>query len=413
MFEGGVRGAAFASGAGLEAVAGTVSHELYSLTDWLPTIAGGIAGVDLALAAQPKHPFQPPPPPLDGVDVWASLSTGAPSPRTSALLYLDPSNCFVGAPPVPCAVPGQGALRVGRYKVISGHIGAYMGATGNVTSQFCGAHDGGAQGGLMPPLPEAPGATPPFCPTGWVRPPGSAGAPVVPPPEEAGPGGACATTPCRLPSASPLLAGGLWLFDVVADPFETTNLAPSMPALAASLLAQLQAINATNIPQAHSANDPASAPGLHGGVWTPWRGNPAPAACDPNTTAPSTVDSSFDGATFPGGGAAPRLAGWAWSPAAGGGGRAPLNVTLLIDGTVVGRVVADVPRPPGFMNKTGAPNVEHGWDFAVPAPFAARLATGTHTLRAVVTGPDGVEADAHKSPACIGDEKPTRCTLAD
>lgn len=92
MFEGGLRAASFISGAGLSpAVRGSISHELYSLVDWLPTIAGGVAGVDLALALEPKHAFQPRPPPLDGLDAWASLSTGAPSPRaaTPTLLYLE------------------------------------------------------------------------------------------------------------------------------------------------------------------------------------------------------------------------------------------------------------------------------------------------------------------------------------
>jgi hypothetical protein len=50
-FEGGSRGVGFVSGAGLApAVAGTVSHDLVSLVDWLPTIVGGIAGVNLTEA---------------------------------------------------------------------------------------------------------------------------------------------------------------------------------------------------------------------------------------------------------------------------------------------------------------------------------------------------------------------------
>ena len=417
MFEGGMRGAAFVSGAGLDAsLAGTVSHELYSLVDWLPTIAGGIAGVDLALAALPKHPYQPSPPPLDGMNVWASLSTGTPSPRTSALLYLSPTGCFAGSPPVPCNVPGQGALRVGRYKVISGHAGEYMSTSTNVTSQFCGAQDGGVQP-LTPPLPVTPATSPPFCPMGWVRyTADGCGAEVVPPPEEAGPGGACATTPCRLPSTSPLLTGGVMLFDVVGDPYETTDLAATMPELTAQLLAQLQAINATDIPQDHSARDAASDPARFGGVWTPWRGNPQPSACDPNTTT-SVVKSSFDGASFEGGGGGgggvPHLLGWCWSPSAGDGGRAPLNVSFEIDGVGVGGAVASVPRPPGFLNKTGAPNVQHGWDWAVPAPWAGQLARGAHTLRAFVLAPSGGWEEAVNSPRCLADGNPTRCTAPD
>jgi arylsulfatase A-like enzyme len=80
-------------------VKGNVSHELYHVVDLLPTLVHGIAGIDLAEALVPKEHAeqQPPPPPLDGVDVWASISTGAPSPRMSALLQLDPLSCYRSA----------------------------------------------------------------------------------------------------------------------------------------------------------------------------------------------------------------------------------------------------------------------------------------------------------------------------
>ena len=407
MFEGGMRAASFVSGAGLEAVAGTVSHSFYSLVDWLPTIAFGIAGVDPAEAMVPKHAYQPAPPPLDGMDVWTSLSTGAPSPRTSALLYLDPFNCYAGQEPIACMVPGQGALRVGNYKVISGHVSAYQGKT-NASAQFCGEHDGQHSPNTIP-IPVTAATSPPFCPTGWVPPPGTPGMTVVPPPEESGAGGSCTSTPCLMPPTSPFFTGGVWLFDVVNDPFETTNLAASMPALTAQLLAQLQAINGTNIPQAASGNDPASAPSNFGGVWTPWRGNPTPSACDPNTTAGDAVDSNFEGVTFHG--LAASLAGWAWSKAAADGGRAALNATFLIDGHTAGTQLANIPRPPAFCNKTGAPNVEHGFSWDVPAAYS--LAKGSHVVRVIVIAPDGTVHEAHQSPTCITNKAPTRCTPAD
>jgi arylsulfatase A-like enzyme len=303
LYEGGLRGAAFVAGAGLSpSVRGTVSHELYSLVDWLPTIAGGIAGVDLAQAEVPRYPYQPPPPPLDGMDMLASLSTGSPSPRTSALLYLDPLSCF--SAPSPCAVPGQGAIRVGRYKLLHGHIGQYMSPTTNVSAAFCGARDGVAQGGTRP-LPVPPGHTPSFCPSGWVNPPGSPTLPAVQPP----PGVPSCPDPlppgagCRLPPEHPLLAGGTWLYDVVADPSERTDLAPSQPELVAQLLALLAGYNNSGPPQAHSPSDPAAAPGLHGGFWTPWRGDPVPQHCDPNATAPPALHAALDGLEEDGGGA--------------------------------------------------------------------------------------------------------------
>jgi len=418
MFEGGMRAAAFASGAGLEAVSGTVSHAFYSLVDWLPTIAGSIAGVDIATqAVLPKHPFQPPPPPLDGVDIWESLSTGAPSPRTSALLYLDPLNCFEGDPPVPCTIPGQGALRSGDYKIIVGHVGEYMGTKGNVTTQFCGAHDGESPNQLLPPLNVTPTtSSPPFCPTGWVLPPGTpGGVPTVhAPPEEAAPGGACETLPCRLPSTSPLLAGGVKLFNVVSDMFETHDLAAEMPDVTAQLLKQFQAINATGIHQDHGAMDPASNPSNFGNVWTPWRGSRNPLDCDPNTTV-TTVESNFDGVHFAADNAttSASLSGWCFSLQAPQGGRAPLNVTFFVDGMRAGSQIANVPRPPSFMNKTGAPNVEHGFDYTLPEPFATRLLKGKHTVRALVLAPDGTSTDARNSPVCVSDKNPVRCKPID
>ena len=400
MYEGGLRGAAFVSGAGLApAVRGTVSHELYSLVDWLPTIAHGIAGVDLAEAGVAKHPaFQPPPPPLDGVDVWASLSTGAPSPRTEALLYLDPTGCFSGVD-VPCNVPGQGAIRVGRYKLIHGHVAQYMGTT-NVSGQFCGPRDGGVQPTI--PVTNVTAATsPPFCPSGWV----DLGERVRAPPEEAGPGGACASTPCRLPGASPLLAGGTWLFDVVGDVTEEHDLAAEKPALVAQLLARLQAINATGVPQAHSPSDPLSNPARFGGVWTPWRGNPDPAACDPNATAPADwgVRSNFDGVDFSGGAGA--FQGWAWSPNAAGGGTAPLNVSFLIDGASIGSVLAVLPRP--NLPKTGAPNEQHGYAFRAPA--GAFAGPTKREARVVVNTPDG-PVESEKSPQCYATNVRVACS---
>ncbi|XP_018018049.1 arylsulfatase B isoform X2 [Hyalella azteca] len=79
MWEGGVRGSAFVWGPNfVSQPPGTVSDQLYAIEDWLPTlhyIAGGEAGQL---------------PPLDGVNIWPSLSSGAPSPRQHLLHSIDP-----------------------------------------------------------------------------------------------------------------------------------------------------------------------------------------------------------------------------------------------------------------------------------------------------------------------------------
>ena len=69
----------------------------------------------------------------------------------------------------------------------------------------------------------------------------------------------------RLPASSVLL------FDVVADPSETTDLSASMPQVVRRLKARLELYNATVMAPFYPDNDPAADPKKHGGVWTPWR----------------------------------------------------------------------------------------------------------------------------------------------
>lgn len=421
MFEGGIRGVGFVSGAGLApSVRGTVSNEFYSLVDWLPTIVGGIAGIDLAEANKPKYPYQPPPPPLDGMNVWASISQGLPSPRTEALLQLDPYACFDGGDAkTPCTIPGQGAYRMGQWKLIYGHVGVYAGTT-NVTTAFCGPRDGVVQPNTVP-LKATKETTPPFCPTGWVPPP-SSGLPIIPPPEETGPGGACAGgVPCVF-HGSVLNRGGVWLFDVVNDPFEHNNVADQHPDVVAQLMSKLQAFNATHIPQQHSAQDPASDPSKFDGVWTPWRGNNIPSVCDPNTTVPgASLRSNLDGVTWTGAiassdpdvsSASSRvsvsgvIAGWAWD-AAMDGGRAQLNVSFTMDGQPIGWTIASVDRP-GLPPKTGSPDPYHGFLFTLPAEVAKKGSTGKHSFGASADA-EGASVAIDKSPACYCDAKPCAC----
>ena len=106
-------------------VRGTISNELFHVTDWLPTIAR-IAGV-----ATTRN-FQ-----LDGHDIWDSLTTGSPSPRTEMLYNINPL-CTVGQ-----ASPPKAGIRVGKFKLLSWCYN--IAGVGNAT-----------QTGQLPPRSAAP-----------------------------------------------------------------------------------------------------------------------------------------------------------------------------------------------------------------------------------------------------------------
>ena len=63
------------------------------------------------------------------------------------------------------------------------------------------------------------------------------------------------------------------------------------------------------------------------------------------------------------------------------------------------------------MNKTGAPNVEHGMNYSLPAAVARNVsAGGPHVFRAVLHAPDGsLAGDARNSPLCFTDRQPVSC----
>ena len=73
---------------------GRVSRDLLHVTDWLPTF------VALAGGNSPHG--------LDGSNIWETVSSGAPSPRTEILLNIDP------------LVRKNAALRLGDYKIVVG-----------------------------------------------------------------------------------------------------------------------------------------------------------------------------------------------------------------------------------------------------------------------------------------------------
>ena len=80
-------------GAGLSAaVQGTISHQIMHVTDWLPTLVAGVAGVPLGAGGRACRTCNRSVAPFDGVDQWSMLAEGAPSARTEVLYTFE--DCF-------------------------------------------------------------------------------------------------------------------------------------------------------------------------------------------------------------------------------------------------------------------------------------------------------------------------------
>ena len=221
MWEGGVRGVGFVSGYGLSpAVKGTTSSALLHVSDWLPTLVTGVAGLTV------HSPVGAPP--LDGINTWAAISQGVKSSRQHVLLNLCPE----------FAVLAGGQIRVGWQQSAIRHFDMKLiwGLPGDEDTVAC----------------KAPG-----CKNGWQRPPalGSSSWPAAEPPEQA--------------TFSP----GVWLFNLSTDLSERHNLASAQPDTVAFLQALIRRYNGSHVWQANQFNppfDPRSDPSHFGGVWSPW-----------------------------------------------------------------------------------------------------------------------------------------------
>jgi len=102
IWEGGTRVAGFVHSPLLPAkVQGTETHEMFHITDWLPTI------VSLGKGSTARNL------PLDGHNIWPALRTGGSSPRTEFLYNVNPL-CKGGQAGSPKA-----GLRIGDFKVLA------------------------------------------------------------------------------------------------------------------------------------------------------------------------------------------------------------------------------------------------------------------------------------------------------
>eukprot|EP01052_Picozoa_sp_SAG31_P010540 SAG31_NODE_580_length_13940_cov_16.175349_2_plen_403_part_00 len=377
----------FISGAGISStLRGTVSHEILHVTDWYPTIAEGIAGLNLEKIGRPCVNPSRPLVPLDGVNQWPVFSSGAASARNEVLLDLQ-ATALWGAT---TTIPGMGALRQGRWKILHGHTATWKKI--NATAATCTMRDGTtcSASSLKCALDITAETSPAWCPNGWVPAP-ARGRPTVPiPPPDAGCVGIEKGIPCTLRNDSSYLVGGTWLFDVVSDPFEEHDVAATNPSIVSKLLAALQNYNQTHcnggrcVPDQDTSKRPRGTPTSFGdtAVWIPWDGDPNPHACDTNRTrgrsapSPGGEIGSFDKIEGLGGEIC-HATGWTSGPAFSG---PSLLVQMLIDSKPFGGLHnASIPR------KLAGP---HGFDINFPC---ALISNGKHivevTAQKTVSGP--------------------------
>ena len=179
--------------------------------------------------------------------------------------------------------------------------------------------------------------------------------------------------------------------------------------MVASLMAKLQAFNATKIPQDNAPIDPRSSPAHFNDTWTPWEGDPDPMHCakPPPPPVPACVNGageavhcagSVDGLGLNASSAAGcTLAGWC---SAQGYVGPSMEIQLVVDGTPTGPAVV------GSIHRTIAG--DHGFILQ----FECALAAGEgkkHTFAAVAKVNSSSDASFAVGAKCAREGRGVAC----
>uniref|UniRef100_A0AAQ5XIA0 Sulfatase N-terminal domain-containing protein n=1 Tax=Amphiprion ocellaris TaxID=80972 RepID=A0AAQ5XIA0_AMPOC len=215
LWEGGVRGVGFVASPLLKQP-GTINHELIHISDWLPTLVG--------LAGGSTNTTKP----LDGFNVWNTVSKGLASPRLELLHNIDPLYNDIA----PCP---------GRQRRLT--LAQAVGGDSWVNSSFNVSFHAAIRSSNWKLLTGYPG-----CDVWFPRPDHNSSE----------------SSSSQVDPLKPVM-----LFDIEKDPEERNEVSAQFPAVVEHLLTRLQQYQKSALPINFPDEDPRCDPGPSG-AWGPW-----------------------------------------------------------------------------------------------------------------------------------------------